>query len=545
MFEEIKALTIHLVEIASVNGTPGERTIGTFIEQYLHEMPYFQDHPDQVYTIPLADDPLGRRSVVALLRGTKGGGCPDTIICHGHTDTVGVDDYGALEPLAFSCDALAEALKTVELPKDARADLDSGDWLFGRGACDMKSGDAVFLVLLRHLSQHPENLRGNLLFSFNPVEENLHTGIIETLPLLQRLRSELGLRYRFAINNDYTCPLYPGDPHRYIYTGAVGKLLPCFYIQGRETHVGQPFEGFDAATVMAELIRELNLNPDYCDAYAGEYTLPPSVLYSRDQKVFYNVQTAGSAYTYFNYAVHSATMEEIVQKLRTAAETALRATEEAANQRYLAYCDRTKTTYETLSHPFQVYTYQELFTLAAARAPETESLLAALTRERIALGEDKRLVPMHLARKLLHLAGITSPAVVLLFAAPYCPHTTLRREIPEERRLSEELTDMVTRFGESVGEDIRVLHFFPSLSDSSYLKMDDTPEALRLLLSNFPAWEQLYHLPFDAIASLQIPALNYGVYGKDAHKWTERLYMPYSFRTLPALILKTIETYLN
>ena len=429
MFDEIKELTCRMVAIPSINATPGERAIGLFIEDYIRNIPYFQSHPEYVYVVPLKDDPLERQNVAALLKGTAEGNDGRTILCHGHTDTVGVDDFGKLEPLAFSCKELMDALKAMDLEFDVKADLDSGDWLFGRGICDMKSGVAVFLVLLRHLSEHPERLKGNLLFAFNPVEENLHTGILETLPLLQQLQKTEGLRYLFAVNNDYTCPAYAGDPNHYIYAGAVGKLLPCFYIQGKETHVGQCFEGFDAVTIMTELIREINLNPEFCDVYDGESTLPPSVLYSRDMKDFYNVQTAASAVCYFNYFVHNAGFKEIVSRLKQSAKKAIDVTESELNRKYAAFCKVAGICFEPISYTKQVYTYQELIEAAREKAPEQVN--AALEDELqagIEAGEDKRLLPIRMIRKLLHMVGITTPVVVMYFAAPYCPHTTLKDE---------------------------------------------------------------------------------------------------------------------
>lgn len=89
------------------------------------------------------------------------------------------------------------------------------------------------------------------------------------------------------------------------------------------------------------------------------------------------------------------------------------------------------------------------------------------------------------------------------------------------------------------------MKFFPSLSDSSYLKIDDTEESLKLLLDNFPGMESLYPLPLAHMKRLNIPAVNYGCYGKDAHKWTERVHVPYTFETLPTLIWKTITYYLK
>ena len=112
------------------------------------------------------------------------------------------------------------------------------------------------------------------------------------------------------------------DITKYIYTGAVGKLLPCFYIQGKETHVGQCFEGFDASMIASELIREMNLNPDYCNEYDNEYTLPPSVLKMKDLKEHYNVQTSYSSFVYFNYFVHNETIDETIAKLKNAAKIA-------------------------------------------------------------------------------------------------------------------------------------------------------------------------------------------------------------------------------
>ena len=77
-----------------------------------------------------------------------------------------------------------------------------------------------------------------------------------------------------------------------------------------------------------------------------------------------------------------------------------------------------------------------------------------------------------------------------------------------------------------------------------YLKIDDDAASVDLLIRNFPDMNALYPLPVDKIQELNIPALNYGCYGKDAHKWTERLYKPYTFGVLPKLILKTIDNFL-
>lgn len=305
------------------------------------------------------EDPLHRRNAMALLKGGDGTE-RDTIMLHGHIDTVDVDDFGRYKPYAFDCDKLAEVFRDAELPEEARRDLESGDYLFGRGACDMKGGDAVFLVLAKHLAEQAEKLHGNLLLSFNPVEETLHRGIIEELPLLRKLQEQHNLTFRLAINNDFICPMYAGDTTRYVYTGAVGKLLPMFYIIGRETHVAQCFEGFSPDLIAAELTRIIDRNPDFCDGYNGEYTLPPTVLKMQDLKPHYNVQTPHTAAVYFNYFVHNRQLTEIMAQLKNTARTALNNVMQSADERYRSYCEISGNRYSSLIEKTQIIDYREL-----------------------------------------------------------------------------------------------------------------------------------------------------------------------------------------
>ena len=221
-----------LVGIRSVNGTAGEREVAEFILRWLRSFPYFAAHSERAFAQEIPGDTLGRENVFAYVHGTKKAEGPrKTLVWHGHIDTVGTEDFGTLEPWANDPDKLLEKLLAEpDLPAAVRSDLATGDWMPGRGACDMKSGDAVFLVLLTYLSEHTDAFSGTIVLSLNCVEENEHTGILHGLDVLDELKEREGLDYLFAINNDYICPLYDGDPHRYLYTGAVGKLLPCVYM---------------------------------------------------------------------------------------------------------------------------------------------------------------------------------------------------------------------------------------------------------------------------------------------------------------------------
>ena len=282
--ENIEQITKDFVAVKSVNSTSGEKDAADYLEGRLRQIPYFANHTDQVIRQPLAHDALQRSNIFAYLHGLKSPS-NKTILWHGHMDTVGTEDYGRLEPYATNCERLAKELLKIELPANIYEEIRSGDWLVGRGACDMKSGVAVFIGLMEYLSTRLDTFSGNILLSINPVEENQHTGIIEGIKILKQLQKEHNFDYLFAINNDYICPLYEGDTNKYVYMGAVGKLLPCIYIKGCETHVGQCFEGFDASVAAAQLVTQINYNTDFCDNYNGEYTLPPSVLKLKDLKI--------------------------------------------------------------------------------------------------------------------------------------------------------------------------------------------------------------------------------------------------------------------
>lgn len=544
-FEEIEALTREFIAVPSINGSPdGERTAALFLQKKLLQIPYFAAHPGLVRLQSLRDDSLGRMNVFAILKGSKTPS-KQAIIWHGHMDTVGTADFGTLESWAFDPDRLCQEVLKLELPAAMRAELLSGDWLMGRGSCDMKSGVCVFLVLLAYLSQRRETFSGTIIFMANPVEENQHKGIIEAIEILQELKKKENLSYVMAMNNDYICPLYEGDNKRYIYTGAAGKLLPCFYIRGQETHVGQCFEGFDPLLVGAEIAQKISLQTSFTDGYDGEYTLPPTVLQLRDLKTEYNVQTPLEAVAYFNYFVHQRASSDVLASLKAIASEAMQKVADRTVQQQKSYAKLQGLFENAKEKGFRVYTFEELWMAVEKHCPENRLQKIKQAALRPEQGQDVRQMAIQFVQLLVKELPANVPVAVVFFAAPYCPYNTLRQEVPAERALKEKLSRLVQNFATESGESFEIKGFFPSLSDSSYLKMDDPADSIKTLYENFPLMKELYPLPLAEMKNLSIPAVNYGCYGRDAHKWSERVYKPYSFGTLPKLILKTVEEFLG
>ncbi len=544
-FQEVEELTIQLVQTPSLNNTTGERALADKIIDYLQSLAYYQQHPEYLGEVPLHNDPLGRKNVFALVKGEKAAGSA-TIILHGHMDTVGIDDFGALAPFAFDPQRLVDKLLQSDITAEVRADLESGDWLFGRGALDMKSGLAAHLVILKAMSQQVQNFSGNILFMANPVEENQHTGMIEALPVLKSLQEKHGFDYILAINNDYTSPLYSGDTKQYVYLGAVGKLLACFYIVGKETHVGQCFEGLDPNLIGAELMRLIDLNIQLCDEFDGETTLPPMALKFTDLKKAYNVQTPLATFLYFNFFVHHASTSEILDKLCNQAEQAVENVMAYVNQQYHDYCLKTSMNYTPLPFKPRVLTFQQLYQeVKAYQGDELDSAIRRIVDPSAGDGRDVRETCLAVVEEVKRNCRDTAPLIVVFFAPPYCPHNTLQEETTKEKLIYQLIKQTTDEMARQFDKKFEIRRFFPCLSDSSYLSIQDDAASISMLMENLPEWNSLYPVPVNLIKELSIPSINFGVYGKDAHRLTERVYKPYSFTVLPQMTKHAIENILT
>ncbi|MDL5024484.1 M20 family metallopeptidase [Bacillus velezensis] len=533
--EKIEAITKSLVALNSINGTLGEGKKADYIKDMIKSFPYFQENPLHVWEQAIPEDPYGRKNIFAFIEGN--GESLNTVIYHAHLDTVGIEDFGPLKDIAFDSDRLAEYFSNYEFDRDVQRDARSGEWMFGRGSVDMQSGIAVHLANLLHFSERRDQLPGHILFMANPDEESQHSGILTSISELKRLKQEKQLRYLAAINNDFITPLYEGDTTRYIYTGAAGKLLPCFAIYGREVHVGDTLSGIDPNLIASEITRRIHNNIHMAENIEGELVLPPTCLYQRDNKEAYNVQTAVSSYVYFNYFIYEKTAKEVMDQLTAVADEACRETERKLSDYYDEYCERTSLPKKEMSWDVQVYSLEDYLKRLRNRGIDPAQCIEQTfkTYEHLEL----RMRCFKAVEELQKLDPEQGAKVIIFYAPPYLPHNYLKEESTRDRLLQHVIQEAVDKTAASTGETFVFKKFFPYLADGSFLSLHETDEEVSAFTDNFPGWDVIGTIPFKEIRELNIPSVNIGVYGKDGHKWTERVYKPYTFHVLPELIQQT------
>ncbi len=545
-YEAVKRYTLALVRIKSVSPSAGETRAAEAVLALLKEGG-LADAYTAIGLDPLEGDPYQRQNAYAFVRGRS----PRTVVLLGHIDTVGTTDYGGLEPFALDPEALASRQdELAEMTPGLRADLEDPlwghDWMLGRGVADMKSGVAAHIAVMRRLAERARcgQLPLSVVLLATPDEENESAGVLQATTFLLDLRARYGLEYLGAINTDYTAARHPGDPHRYAYTGTIGKLLPSFLVVGRESHVGEPFEGLDANLLAAELIADLSMNDALSDVRDGQRTPPPVTLHATDLKTHYDVQLPFMAHFYLNVLTFSTTPGALLDGLRRRASAALARVLDRIRQAERRWSQAAADQPER--HAGVALTYAELRALVskkhgaqavqAALADEWEhSLWGADGQVR-----DARERSLALVQCLWQMSGLAGPAVVIFYAPPYYPHLA-KRAGP----LQEAVEAVAAAHPE---ERLRVEEFYPYLSDMSYLRLEPDVD-LSGLTANMPLWQEAdqprrpgaYHLPLDTLRVLDLPAVNIGPYGRAVHQRGERVLMSYSFGTLPQLIYEIIE----
>ena len=542
----IEKIAIELTNQLSVVETPEELDVTQKVYDILINNEYFRDNPENIRFVDVPNDGLERKSVLAILEGQKGNS-KKTVVLVGHTDTVGISDYGNLKEYANKPYLLTKKFKEIayKLPEEVRVDLESGNYLFGRGLFDMKTGDAIIIALMEEISKDIENLEGNIIFAAVCDEESNSGGMLSIVPELVRLQENEEFEYEALIDADYMTSEFEGDENKYIYIGTVGKLMPSFYIVGKETHVGESFKGLDPNQISSSILSRINLNTDFCDSVEGEVTLPPISLKQRDLKPEYSSQIANTSTLFFNYATFKSTPDEVLVKMKDIALDAFQSTIDDLNVKFKKFCKLVGRGYKRLPWKARVISYDELyFAVKSEIGNDIDGRIANLTKKMLNDETiDQRDFSLKLVEEVHSLWSDREPVVIVYFTPPYYPHIYVERDTSKEKTLLNAVKDAVSTTDSTY--KLVYKRFYPYISDLSYSSAPKDDKIIASLKDNMPGFGIKYKLPLEDMQKLDLPVLNIGAFGKDAHKFTERIEKKYSFEVAPVLLYKTIMNLLN
>lgn len=544
---EIKEILYGYVKVKSTSNSPVEKEAEQYFLNYFRSLPYWQAHPEYLGTCPAVNDPFNRAAAFAMVRGSG----DDTIVMIHHNDVVSVEDFKRLAPLAYSPDELEQELRHIRntLPEEVRQDLESGEYLYGRGVCDMKGGGSIQMAVLNRYSQlvaqAPNQLPGTLIVLAVPDEENLSAGMRAGIRLLVRLREQYGLRYRIMIDSE---PHLRKDPEKGLFSvGSVGKLLPFVYVRGVLSHAGKPFEGLNPSNLLSEIVRRTEINTDFCDEVEGEVSPPPTWLYQRDRKLEYDVSIPLSAAGCLSVLTFHQTPISVLQRLKTVCEESFQYVLTQMNASYANFLKMAGKTPEKL--PWQVKTveFEQLYQEALAAYGDVfrSGFQAELDRLKQQL-VDNQLTMLDcnfaLVDFIYNFVDDLSPRVIYGLIPPYYPNVAnlFLPDLPDLiRTLQTRLSDDTQ---EQFGQEYLAENFFVGISDLSYSSISHSQEITQTLKRTMPLYGHLYDLPLEQLESISMPCINIGPWGKDLHKMTERVFKQDLYERTPYIIQRAIET---
>lgn len=584
MEKQITDILRNLMACASVTNTEKEIAAETWMLDFFRKQPYFQTYPERCGLFPIPGDLLHRNTVWALVKcdgadnEEHDGKAAEnditaaedknaaltavpvpTVIFMGHHDVVPADVYGDAAPWAFDLDTIAAHLNRETLSAEAYTDLLSGEWLFGRGCCDMLGGTAVQMALLAEqaekvlqkddkskktqngknvLVEKPvKTLRpgpdeavvddgdeeelfapgkadtcGALLFLSVPDEESFSVGMRGSLSLLEGLEEQFNLDYRLAICAEPNQRLADGKT-QVVYSGSIGKLLPVVLVQGKLVQVGSYREGLNPLGILSRVVAATEGDETFTERYGDEVSVPPVWMYVRDLKEGYDFSLPKRAAGYCNVLTFQKTPAQVMAY----------------------FLGKIKGVLEEVSHPVTVMTWVTLWQQAKQHSGFEKFWQETERKKRELLQEEHKTFPevtLWLMQRTLDFLNFDQPAVVFGFAPPYYP-AVRSEEMKDAARFA------VYKKALSALQEVEIKTYFPGVSDCSYCGI---PEGTQnpVYQVNTPLWGNEYHFAVGALARLQIPFFLFGPWGRDLHQAGERVNRYSLTEEYPAVLRKLL-----
>ncbi len=564
----IKEILLDLVSVRSDTGTEMELDMADKIAEYFSHDKYFKENPD-CWGKDQIGDHLGRTTVWALKRGKTS----RTLILTGHYDAVEIECYGSFKPFALSPYQLEqEILAAGRADERLRRDIQSGEWLLGRGTADMKGGLALGI---HKILTHPKDSEAGILFVAVCDEENMSKGARSASETLLKLREKFELEYQAIIILEPQLLLgaEPSEESKesekseeekkenfVVYNGSIGKILPTIVTRGVLSHCGEPVKGLNAAHLAAEIAGRIDLNCELTTEDLNLSTQAPIVQMIRDLKTTYDVSLPEYAALTVNLLFLgadkvSAIMEKILYICREATDAVMRKYETAYEyshirglishtekvEKYPIILELNQLEEMAAKNMFKkVYDSTSLKNITSFDEPaefaefvEFKAQMGEELRKKINCGEmTLQTASVEYIKRMIETSGYDGAMVVVGISPPYYP--SVCNEYLDQRA-GQQLEIVRQVIEENCDMKLKIMPYFTGIGDASYMSFID-PSVERKVMKNLTLPKSCYDIPFEDIAKINTPCMYIGPRCYEIHQWSERVYMPDLEETVPHII---------
>ncbi len=515
----IEELAIEYGKVVTHTGTELEQNSVNFFQKWFKHLEKIAKLPIETKISPVKNDHLNRSVCYALLQGKS----KDTVVLIGHSDTVDVEDFGKIKDIAYEPEKIKEAFKNgqVDVLDKVKKDL-TDEWLFGRGICDMKAGGAIEMALFEKYVQD-EDFLGSVLLVAVCDEENLSAGMRHLSYILDDLNKRYGLNYKLIID---------GEPHEridkntmIIYDGSIGKIMPICLTRGKLTHVGQVYQGLNPISLLSEIVSLTDLNQDFIETRGNTTSPAPTWLYQKDRKYVYDVSLPITSGGYMSLLPLTKTPKEIMEKLKEisveAFENVIKRTDKSFKKYLQASGEKGK-----IEYPTKVFIFEELVReIKNENKVDIEKILKDTENKLTKMVNDGEIsIPeavFRLMEELLSNYSYRGPVVLWGICPPYYPSVN-NLDLKNYKEMQELVEKMKDFTKENLDLKLDVQNYFKGICDLSYAMLTLDDEELSYVKDNFLMWNT-YPINLDLIRKYSMPVFNIGPWGKDLHKYTERV----------------------
>ena len=136
---------------------------------------------------------------------------------------------------------------------------------------------------------------------------------------------------------------------------------------------------------------------------------------------------------------------------------------ESINDNYKKYCDLTKMNYKKIEYDTQVLEYEVVILQWQRRNSKgiLINIIDELTDELILKGTDKREIPLEITKKLMSIAQLKMPTIVIFLQHHIVHIIHLMDEVDSEKEIFDSISEIAKEFGEKSKEELQSNEIFP------------------------------------------------------------------------------------